>query len=341
MKENEQLYWQYFGDWFDLFRSSKIRPITRKKYIETQEQIKLLAPDMKLCDINRMKIQKLLVDYGKTHEIETAKGFFHMVRASLQDARYNELIDKDPTYKLRAVSSKPHKVTRAMYLEQDEAKKLEEVMITDDSVTGYMLSFDMRTGLRFAEILGITPEDVDENTMMLNINKTWLYKLKNTADFGETKNQSSKRQILLDKLSMSYIKKFMDGCGRDEPIWVKALSEENKRFKPTRTQKYAAIYQASIGKRLTKYCKEAGVPRIGIHGLRHTHACLLYNNDVSILSISKRLGHANTTTTEKVYLNLIKAKEQKDNQAMLKALDKLNEGEDNDDQLNQENIQTQ
>ena len=115
----------------------------------------------------------------------------------------------------------------------------------------------------------------------------------------------------------------MKNCGADEPIYVKAMSDQSHRkLKPG--QKYKGIYQKTIGEQLAKFCKEAKVPRIGIHGLRHTHVCLLYNAGASLLSISKRLGHANTTTTEQVYLNLIKAKQAKDNKIMLKALDSLN-----------------
>ena len=74
---------------------------------------------------------------------------------------------------------------------------------------------------------------------------------------------------------------------------------------------------------MARFCKKAEVPRIGIHGLRHTHASLLFSAGISILSISKRLGHANTTTTEKVYVHLIKDQQEKDNQKMLKALTAL------------------
>ena len=323
-KENDQLYYEYFDDWYKLFRNGKIRPVTQKKYEEAEEAIKALAPDLRLKDINRIEVQKLLVAYGKTHELATAKGFFHMVKSSLEDAKYNELIDsRDPTYKLKAISSKPHKVTRAMYLELDQAQRLEKVMTDAHTVVGDMLTFDLHTGLRFAELLGLTPADVDLTNMMINIDKTWNYKEGPFADFGETKNQSSHRKIVIDHKALNYIKPYMKNCGADEPIYVKAMSDQSHRkLKPG--QKYKGIYHKTIGEQLAKFCKEAKVPRIGIHGLRHTHVCLLYNAGASLLSISKRLGHANTTTTEQVYLNLIKAKQAKDNKIMLKALDSLN-----------------
>ena len=45
-KENDQLYYEYFDDWYKLFRNGKIRPVTQKKYEDyvksTKKQKKLL-----------------------------------------------------------------------------------------------------------------------------------------------------------------------------------------------------------------------------------------------------------------------------------------------------------
>lgn len=321
-KENNQLFYKYFDDWFQLFKATDVRPITAQKYEEAENSIKELAPELTLAQANRMEIQKLLLAYGKTHEIGTAKSFFHMVRACLQNAKYDGLIDKDPTFKLKATSSKKHKSTRAKFLEREEAQSLEQVFRESDSVASDMFDFDMRTGLRFAELLGLTPADINEADHRVRVNKSWLYKLGNQADFGETKNSASHRNIAIDDVALDDIKKYLTDCGQDEPFFVKALSIESG-YKPTAQQKYKAIYHATLNRQLTKFCEKAEVPRVGIHGLRHTHASLLLYAGVSIISISKRLGHANTTTTEKVYLHLIKDKKEKDDQKIIKVLDSL------------------
>lgn len=318
--DNDELFYEYFGDWFEIFKKDQIRPVTAKKYIEAQAAIKRLAPNLTLGKINRMKVQKLLTAYGKDHEIATCKGFFHMIRACLQNAQYDDLIVKDPTFKLKASSQKQHITTKAKYLEKNQAEKLAEVLSDSNTVASDMFDFDMRTGLRFAELLGLTPKDINDH--VINIDKTWLYKKGKDAEFGDTKNSASHRQIVIDDQALADIDKYLDNCESDEPIFVKALSNE-AGFEPTEAQKYKAIYHSTLNNKLARFCKKAEVPRIGIHGLRHTHASLLFSAGISILSISKRLGHANTTTTEKVYVHLIKDQQEKDNQKMLKALTAL------------------
>lgn len=318
--DNDELFYEYFGDWFEIFKKDQIRPVTAKKYIEAQAAIKRLAPNLTLGKMNRMKVQKLLIAYGKDHEIATCKGFFHMIRACLQNAQYDDLIGKDPTFKLKASSQKQHITTKAKYLEKNQAEKLAEVLNDSNTVASDMFDFDMRTGLRFAELLGLTPKDINDH--VINIDKTWLYKKGKNAEFGDTKNSASHRQIVIDDQALADIDKYLDNCESDEPIFVKALSNETG-FEPTEAQKYKAIYHSTLNNKLARFCKKAEVPRIGIHGLRHTHASLLFSAGISILSISKRLGHANTTTTEKVYVHLIKDQQEKDNQKMLKALTAL------------------
>lgn len=60
-----------------------------------------------------------------------------------------------------------------------------------------------------------------------------------------------------------------------------------------------------------------------MHGLRHTHASLLLFQGVSIASVSKRLGHANMTTTQNVYLHIVQELESKDTDLVMRAMSTL------------------
>ena len=68
---------------------------------------------------------------------------------------------------------------------------------------------------------------------------------------------------------------------------------------------------STIERYKNKYCKIANVKQIRIHDFRHSHATLLIYNNVPIQDISKRLGHANVSTTLDVYTHVIEDKEKR------------------------------
>jgi integrase len=49
------------------------------------------------------------------------------------------------------------------------------------------------------------------------------------------------------------------------------------------------------------------LPRVSFHALRHTHASLLINAGIDILTISRRLGHSKPSVTLDTYGHLIAA----------------------------------
>lgn len=45
---------------------------------------------------------------------------------------------------------------------------------------------------------------------------------------------------------------------------------------------------------------------INFHGLRHTSASILINQGIDVTTVSKRLGHARTSTTTDIYSHSLK-----------------------------------
>lgn len=58
--------------------------------------------------------------------------------------------------------------------------------------------------------------------------------------------------------------------------------------------------------RFKKAAREAGVPDIRIHDLRHTHATHALRIGTPIGAVSKRLGHKNPTTIMNLYAHVLK-----------------------------------
>lgn len=116
------------------------------------------------------------------------------------------------------------------------------------------------------------------------------------------------KSVMVDWQLMNQIKTLIDGKDEHWPIFV----PKGKR-----------VFNSTTNKLLEKYCTQLGIPVISIHGLRHTHASLLLYEGVSVASVAKRLGHANTTTTQMTYLHIIKELENKDNDKILHHLSQL------------------
>ncbi|MCI9575873.1 MAG: tyrosine-type recombinase/integrase [Clostridiales bacterium] len=50
--------------------------------------------------------------------------------------------------------------------------------------------------------------------------------------------------------------------------------------------------------------QEAGLKRITVHGLRHSHISLLIRKKYDIFEVSKRIGHKSVKTTQDIYGHL-------------------------------------
>lgn len=163
-----------------------------------------------------------------------------------------------------------------------------------------------KTGMRFSEALGLTPNDFDFSRQVLSINKTWNYKEK--GGFLPTKNRSSVRKIHLDWQTIIQFSQLLKNLPNDEPIFT--INKD-------------VVYNSTVNAILKRRCNEANIPVVSIHGLRHTHASLLLFAGVSTASVARRLGHSSMATTQKTYLHIIHELENKDIDLVMRSLSGL------------------
>lgn len=302
--DNENtLFWKYFKEWAEREKKGVVRDVTYAKYEVNVRRVKHLAPNTKIKDLTRNEYRRILNRYAETHEKSTIRDFHRHMKACIQDIVYEGLLEKDPTYKVKIPQGKAHKVTRSKYLEEDEIERLTKVLEEDNSTYGDLCLIDLKTGMRLAEVLGITPSDLDFNNHIISINKTWNYK--GGGGFIPTKNASSVRDIYMDPSTEKLWRQNMEGVEDNEAIFGTLIT-----------------YNSMVNYYLTKACKKADVPRITFHGLRHTHASYLIAQGVSIQSVANRLGHADTTTTQQTYIHLLKKLEMQDNKKIQELMSK-------------------
>lgn len=294
----------YYKQWIMVYKEGAIRPVTMDKYYMAHQWLEKLIPDLLISNLDRTTYQKLLNDYAQEHERQTTMDFHHHLKCAILDAVDEGLISRDPTRKAIIKGRQPRE-KKPKYLNQYELHKLLDILNLSGNINmDWLILLIAKTGMRFSEALALTPKDFDFSHQLLSVSKTWNYK--GSGGFLPTKNQSSVRKIPLDWQTVMQFAGLIKNLPEDKPIFV--------------TKK---VYNSTINDILDRYCKQAGIPVISIHGLRHTHASLLLFAGVSIASVARRLGHSNITTTQKTYLHIIQELESKDIDIIMKSLSNL------------------
>ena len=287
--KKDMLFCDYYKQWINIYKEGAIRPVTMNKYNS---------------NLDRITYQKLLNDYADKHERQTTMDFHHHLKCAVLDAVDEGLISRDPTRKA-IIKGKQPGAKKIKYLNQYELHKMiDDFNLGSEINTDWLLLLIAKTGMRFSEAIALTPKDFDLSHQILSVSKTWDYK--GEGGFLPTKNQSSVRKIPIDWQTVIQFAELIKPLPEDEPIFVKGK-----------------IYSSTINDRLAKHCKNAGVPIISVHGLRHTHASLLLFAGVSIASVARRLGHSNITTTQKTYLHIIQELESKDVDIIMRTMSNL------------------
>ena len=169
------------------------------------------------------------------------------------------------------------------------------------------------TGCRRGEALALTWEDVDLKRKTATISKSVAFKPINNKSYQITtpKNAGSNRIISLPDQLVQSMTKYRE--------YQKAFCEKNNR-----TANFIFGYEdplpsTSIERYMTQAANEAGVKRIRIHDLRHSCASLLIHKGVSIVAVSRRLGHTSIEQTLNTYSHMMPD----DQTAILNALNSL------------------
>lgn len=304
--KTDDLFCDYYAQWIKVYKEGAVRKVTMDKYLMTHSWLVKLIPNIKLCELNRITYQQLLNDYAYYHERQTTMDFHHQLKGAIQDAVDDGLVEKDPTRKAIIKGKQPGQ-KKIKYLNQYELHTLINSLNLKNEINwDWFILLIAKTGMRFSEALALTPRDFDFAHQSLSISKTWDYKGK--GGFQPTKNKSSVRKIQIDWHTVIQFSELIKNLPPDNLIFIK-----NNR----------AVYNSTVNDILERYCNQAKIPVISVHGLRHTHASILLFAGVSIASVARRLGHASITTTQKTYIHIIQELENQDVDLVMRSLSGL------------------
>ena len=146
------------------------------------------------------------------------------------------------------------------------------------------------TGLRKGEICALRWSDYDEINRKLFVKRTATY-MDGKLNIGETKTERSRRKIILPK---SVAKMLSERKKSAVSEWIyPSVSDITKPLNPQ-----TAYYT------LKKFLKEADIPTVRFHDLRHTFATHAASSGVDPKTLSAILGHTDASFTLDTYTHV-------------------------------------
>lgn len=301
---NESLV-SYYRRWIKVYKQGAVTPITYSKYQNTAKHAAELFGNLKLKDLTKLIYQEKLNQFAQTHARRTVACFHKQLRACVLEALDEKIIISDPTRK--AVVTGVERPKRPKVLSYRDWQRL-ITHLSPTKIEEMIIYLAAVTGMRYGEVVGLTPQDIDFQHRKISVNKAWDYKYK--TGFMKTKTPSSIREITIDMTTAHKLQTYLSifPATPHRPIFM--------------TPQGHVFVSAEINHVLTDVLHALKIPRITFHGLRHTHTSILLYKGVSVLSVSRRLGHSSITTTQSTYLHIIKELETQDQDRIISILEK-------------------
>lgn len=215
-------------------------------------------------------------DKGKSYSQAYLKSINSQLSAIFNHAvKYYEL-RQNPVTKAGSMGKKDAREME--FWTKDEYQKfIEEVM--DKPISFYAFEMLYWCGLRMGELLALTPKDFDFEHKTVRINKSYQ-RIKQKDVITDPKTPKSIRTITMPEFLAEEMK---------ECISLLYGIEDNDR-----------IFQISkhyLHNEMDRGSKAAGVKRIRIHDLRHSHVSMLIKQGFSAVYIANRVGHESIDIT--------------------------------------------
>lgn len=187
-----------------------------------------------------------------------------------------------PTKKIQAMGSK-HASTINFWTKEEFDTFISHV---DDESANLHFKLLFYTGLRVGELIGVFLEDIDFERGHIHIKRSAQYKAQEYI-FSKPKTKKSERIVTIPNFLLQEIKTFV-----------------NRYYTIDLKEQVFMTDKSRLAYELKKYAKVAGVKRIRVHDLRHSHASLLIEQGIQPNMVQDRLGHEKIETTLNTYSHL-------------------------------------
>ncbi len=297
-------------EWLDYYmleyKKRYVKPTTYINYnVKVKNHIKPILGHYKLKALRQDMIQKFvncLSDKGLSPS--TVEDIYKLLRNALETAVDDGLIVRNVANKVKLPKVQKPKINvltqEQQYLFVEQAK---------NTYMGCIYIFDLCTGMRLGELLGLKWEDIDFIEKQIHIVRT-LRKVKDPdnidehwhLEFGTPKTAASQRTIPLNETAIKLL--------RD----VRKQQLQNKLKAGSAYEDNGLVFSTQLGKpldptnmRRTFYmiCDKVGLKGLHPHCLRHTFATRGAENNVDVRVMQRFLGHSTIRETADTYTHVL------------------------------------
>ena len=162
-----------------------------------------------------------------------------------------------------------------------------------DSMHYLMFEILFWTGMREGELLALTKNDIDLVGLKIKISKTY-FRMNKEDVITAPKTDNSVRTIDIPQFLADEIKNYY-----------------NRLYKYPSDARLFPIVAEALQHTMRRHIEKAGVKKIRVHDLRHSHCAYLINQGVQPLIIKERLGHKDIKVTLNTYGHLYPSEQKK------------------------------
>lgn len=285
--------------WFESYQNT-VKPTTAKNLkSKLDTMIEDYFKDIQINDITVVFCQDLFLKLSKRYVMYAS--YASILNRIMRYAVLLDIINTNPVDKVIKPKSKEIQKKDNCYT-KEELNKFLTVAKQDSSQVFYTLSHTIAyTGLRIGEALALKWSDINFKDKMISVNHT-LVTIDGKQVLQSPKTKASKRIISVDQYTLKLLKDWqLEQKKEFFKLGKPYLHDENFIF----TNSTGTVYvPTEIGKILRRLIKRNNLKPISPHGLRHTHASLMFESGIQPKEISDRLGHNNIKTTLDLYTHI-------------------------------------
>lgn len=233
--------------------------------------------------------KEVVNENGEKEEIyalgqESLNKYYNLINGIFRYAVDMQLLKSNPNQCVKKPKTKKHEIKKRDFYSPTELKKFIKAIDTIES-NAYKLIFylPVMCGLRKAETLGLSKDDIDLHNQKINLTTSCEY-VKGKKIYTDLKTESSVRQIYYPQVLHELFKNYINDC------------KTNHLFEN--------ITEDNIDDMLSKIISQNELRRLTYHKLRHSHATFLLSKKTDIETIRNRLGHSDISTTN-IYVHAL------------------------------------